>query len=53
LSVQEVRVALHPLKHEPRVAITDDLGEPAREASDDDGARAAVRLHAADAAGGT
>lgn len=33
--------------------LLDDLGEPAREASDDDGARAAVRLHAADAAGGT
>jgi hypothetical protein len=33
--------------------IMDDLGEPAREASDCDGARAAVRLHAADVAGGT
>jgi hypothetical protein len=33
--------------------IMDDLGEPAREASDHDGARAAVRLHAADPAAGT
>jgi hypothetical protein len=33
--------------------IMDDLGEPSREASDHDGARAAVRLHAADPAAGT
>jgi hypothetical protein len=33
--------------------LLDDLGEPAGEASDHDGARAAVRLHAADTAGGT
>jgi len=33
--------------------IMDDLGEPAREAGDHDGARAAVCLHAADPAAGT